>query len=87
MGTDPVFIAMEFYRFSKVDWENTAVCDGFPLYDFRTGEVYGLEEEYIRAAKKIKGDDVASSWIVLPAVPLYIHNGVHRTLLEAVTHN
>lgn len=68
---DPALIVMAFYWCSKVDWEKTAVRDGFVLYDFRTFEASGLEKESIPAAKKIRGDDGAPSSLMLPAVPLF----------------
>lgn len=59
MTTDPVFTVLAFRRCSEEDWEKTAVPDGSFLYDFRTVEVYGLEEESIPAAKRIRNVDGA----------------------------
>lgn len=50
MGKGPALTTLPFQRCSEIDCEKTAVLDSFVLYDFRTGEIYGLKEEYIPAA-------------------------------------
>lgn len=58
MGTDWDLTAMVFHRCFEIDWEGISVRDGFVSHDFRAGESYGLEEESIPAAKRMRSDDV-----------------------------
>lgn len=74
IGMEPVLTGMAFHQCSEVDWEKSAVRDGFVSYDFRTGEVDGLDEESILAAERIKSNDGATSSVVFPAIPLVCVN-------------
>lgn len=71
IDTDPILTAMASHGCSKVDWKKTAVRDGFVLYDFRTGEAYGLSKEAKASTKRIRSEDGASLSLVLPAVPSF----------------
>lgn len=84
MGTYPILTAMTFHRCSEADFEKTAVRDDFASYDFRTCDLYGLEEETILAAKWVRGGDGASSSIVLPAAPSFSREGVKCSLLKPI---
>lgn len=84
MGTDPVLTAMEFQRCFKVDQEKTPAHIGFVSYDLHTDEVYLLEEKFIQATRRIKGDCGDTYLILLLAVRLFVREGVERPLLEAM---
>lgn len=75
IGTDPVLTAMLFHQCSEVDWQKTAVTNGF-FYDFRTGEDYALREESVRVRKCVRGVDSVSTTLTLPAVSVTFRAGV-----------
>lgn len=50
LGTDPVRIALAAHRCSDLGWMNTALQDGFVLYDFESDNVFRSEEEVVPAS-------------------------------------
>lgn len=69
MSPAPGLKSMAFRWCSKVDWNKTTVCDDLVSYGFCTGEIYGIEEDYIPAAKRIRTGDGGPLSIVMPVVP------------------
>lgn len=87
MCTLHVLTVMAFHQCTKVDWEMTAVRGSFVTFDFCTCEIYGLWEESIPAVKRIRGDGGVPSSIILLVLPLFFHDSVKRTFLEAISHD
>lgn len=83
IGTAPVLAVILFHRCFEVKWEKTVLRDGYVSYDFRTGDVYGIEDETKPASKRIRGDDGANSSNLLHVVSLPFRDGVEWTSLEA----
>lgn len=52
IGTDPVLTAVVFHRCGELDWEKTAVKEGFVSFDFSTGKFYGLNEESVNCKRR-----------------------------------
>lgn len=81
MGTDTALTTMVFYRCIEVDWENTAVKDGFDFYTSPNGEVHGLSEESVQVNKKVRYVYGVSTTLTLSAATATFRAGLSRTEL------
>lgn len=71
MWMNPLLKALTMKRLMEVGWKRTASKDGFASYNFRSGEVFGLEEWSVQVEKRARGSGGSAKTVSLAAAPVF----------------
>lgn len=87
MSIDQVLTTMAFHRCSEVEWGKTAVMNGLDPNEFCTAEVYGDEEEFVQARKRVRRVEGVSATASHPAVSVLFRAWVSCPKLASIRQN